>query len=132
MQQPKPTRRFPTPAATPAAGSFLALLLAEAHRSGQEFVLDVAQSIEWLYGLPCPHDPDILEFCDSTIFERVAREYRRAEAELLERICGAACWLDTLDGPLFLGEALYRLSGGQDVSRGESGTWPQNQPLEAA
>jgi len=100
---------FPTPAATPAEGAFLALLLAGAHRLGQEQVLTTAEAVEFVFGLPSPHDPDILEHFDSTTLERVSRDYRPAEAELLERTRDADCRLDTPQGPLFLAEALCRL-----------------------
>ena len=131
MQQPN-LSRLPIPAPDPAAGSFLAMLIAEVRRGGQDVVLDVPHAVEWLFGLPCPTDPDIVEHCDSTTLERVAREYRPAVAELLERTRGARCRLDTPSGALFLGAELIRFSGGQDVPRGESASWPESQPLEAA
>ena len=120
------------PAANPTAGSFLALLTAEAHRGGQEIVLTTPQAVEWLFGLPCPSDPDIVEYCDSTTLERIAREYRPAAAELLERTKAADCRLETPDGPLFLGMALLHFSGGRDVPRGESASWPESQPQAVA
>jgi hypothetical protein len=107
----------------PRSDSFVALLLEEARRSGQELVLDIPAAVEWVFGLANPDAPHIREGCDSATLARAAREYHRAEAEILEHTAGQPFRLDTPDGPLFLAKALDRYAGTRDIPYGQSAAW---------
>ena len=113
------SRTQPPPAEIPAALSFLELAIGEASRVGQEFLMDVPHAVEWVFGFSNPDDPE-LENCDSATLEWLARQYRPAEAELLERTKGQPFRLETPEGPFFLAMTLWRF-------------WePHDAPAEAA
>ena len=98
--------------------AWAALLVESACDRGQDLVLDVPAAVEWVYGLSSPNDS-----MSSTVLVRVARDYRRAEADLLEHTRGQPFRLETHDGPLFVGWPLFEFAGGRDLEDGEMPTW---------
>ncbi len=104
------------------AARWTELLVKSARDQGQDVVLDLPAAVEWVYGLLSPDDEDLREF-DSTTLERLARDYRPAEAELLERTKGQPFRLEGPDGPLFIASALWRFSGGRELEAGEMPAW---------
>ena len=81
-------------------------------------MLDLPAAVEWVYGWAYSPDDEALQGLDSATLERVARNYRPAEAELLERTAGQAFRFEGPSGPLFLESALWRFSGA--LGMGES------------
>ena len=104
-------------------------LVEGATEHGQDLVLNLPAAVEAVFGIHDPRD-EALKGLDSWKLDRLATDYFRAEAELLERTEGQPFRLERLRGPLFIESELWRFSGGGvDAYNSESVSW---EPLEAA